>query len=47
MVIFVSGSINSGNTTVSELLAKRIPACALVEQDQSPKHDPEEETGNA
>ncbi len=31
MLIFISGSINSGKTTIAKILAEKIPNCALVE----------------
>jgi adenylate kinase family enzyme len=33
MIIFINGSINAGKTTVSKILAERIPNVALVEID--------------
>ena len=33
MIIFINGSINSGKTTVSKLLASHLPKTALVELD--------------
>ena len=33
MIIFINGSINSGKSTVSEILAKELPNVALIEID--------------
>jgi len=33
MIIFINGTINSGKTTISKLLQKRIPKSAVVEVD--------------
>ncbi len=33
MIIFISGSINSGKTTISQILADQIPCTALIEVD--------------
>ncbi len=33
MIIFISGSINSGKSTVAKILAQKIKKCALIEGD--------------
>ncbi len=33
MLIFISGSINSGKTTIAKILSNKIPNCAIVEID--------------
>lgn len=34
MIIFINGSINSGKSTVSKILAKKIGNCAVIEVDE-------------
>jgi hypothetical protein len=33
MIIFISGSINAGKSTIAKLLAKQLPNTALMEVD--------------